>query len=148
MITNTTKRIFEKYQEKSMEYNDILQTLHAGDPASLITTLIADYQAYKELLAMEEYERDNLTLVYDDDFVMLKDKYLEEGMKSTEAKEHARTDLKGTRLNLIKHEKNISILKACIHSTEYQLRLMYQIHRRETGMDDVQFTIQDILEAR
>lgn len=124
------KELYEKYQDitklhkKKIEFNSL-----SGSRATIVN-LISEYESYKDLLLEKEYELGKELLEYDTQFLIVKGKYLKK-YKSTEAKEHANVDLKDKRLQILNIEKQISILKACIHTCEYQLRLKYLQYKEE-----------------
>ena len=94
--------------------------------------MIADYNSLKVLLAQQEYELEKELIDYNSQYLLKKEHYLGKGHKSTEAKEHANDDLSDTLLVLESMKKDISLLKANIHSVEYQLRLKFiQLKKEE-----------------
>ena len=107
MITKD-KELFEKFQKLNPEYHEKIEFDGWSNPKPTIINLIAMYESYKYLLLEKEYELDKTSLDYEDQFLILKEQYLKK-FKSTEEK----------------FEKQISILKACIHTCEYQLRLKF-----------------------
>lgn len=123
MITKD-KELFEKFQKLNPEYHEKIEFDGWSNPKPTIINLISMYESYKYLLLEKEYELDKTSLEYEDQFLILKEQYLKK-FKSTEAKEHAHNDLKESKLQLLSIEKQISILKACIHTCEYQLRLKF-----------------------
>lgn len=124
------KELYEKYQNITKHYKKRIEFDSLSEPRATIVNLISEYEAYKDLLIENEYELEKKLLDYDTQFLNLKEKYLKKH-KSTEAKEHANVDLKDKRLQILKIENQISILKACIHTCEYQLRLKYLQYKEE-----------------
>jgi hypothetical protein len=103
-----------------LEYNE------TRDPEDMVTELVAEYEATRVLIAEQEYLHDKQELEYNSRLALLKAQFMDEGLKSTEAKEQAKRELLDTQMSLLKIEKDISLLKANMHSIEYQLRLKFQ----------------------
>ncbi len=117
-----------------LEYNE------TRDPEDMVTELIAEYEATRVLIAEQEYLHDKLEIEYNTSLSILKAQFMEEGSKSTEAKEQAKNELLDKQMSLLKIQKDITLLKANMHSLEYQLRLKFQQLRTltelEVGIDD------------
>ena len=126
LTSKLSKELFEKYESISIEEMDTLGLMEYGEIESMITTLIADYNTYKLLLVEEEYNLEEKQLDYDSSFTLLKSQKMEKGYKSTEAKERANYELTEQKRGLLQIQRDISLLKANIHSVEYQLRLKFQ----------------------
>jgi hypothetical protein len=103
-----------------LEYNE------TRDPEDMVTELVAEYEATRVLIAEQEYLHDKQELEYNSRLALLKAQFMDEGLKSTEAKEQAKSELLDTQMSILKIEKDISLLKANMHSIEYQLRLKFQ----------------------
>jgi hypothetical protein len=103
-----------------LEYNE------TRDPEDMVTELVAEYEATRVLIAEQEYLHDKQELEYNSRLALLKAQFMDEGLKSTEAKEQAKSELFDKQMSLLKIEKDISLLKANMHSIEYQLRLKFQ----------------------
>jgi hypothetical protein len=103
-----------------LEYNE------TRDPEDMVTELVAEYEATRVLIAEQEYLHDKQELEYNSRLALLKAQFMDEGLKSTEAKEQAKRELLDKQMSLLKIEKDISLLKANMHSIEYQLRLKFQ----------------------
>ena len=103
-----------------------LEYKETQDPEDVVTELIAEYEATRVLIAEQEYLHDKQEVEYNSRLALLKAQFMEEGLKSTEAKEQAKNELLDKQMSLLKIEKDISLLKANIHSIEYQLRLKFQ----------------------
>jgi hypothetical protein len=103
-----------------LEYNE------TRDPEDMVTELVAEYEATRVLIAEQEYLHDKQEIEYNTKLSLLKAQYMDEGLKSTEAKEQAKRELLDKQMSILKIEKDISLLKANMHSIEYQLRLKFQ----------------------
>jgi hypothetical protein len=103
-----------------------LEYKETRDPEDVVTELIAEYEATRVLIAEQEYLHDKQELEYNSRLALLKAQFMEEGLKSTEAKEQAKNELLDKQMSLLKIEKDISLLKANMHSIESQLRLKFQ----------------------
>jgi hypothetical protein len=103
-----------------LEYNE------TRDPEDMVTELVAEYEATRVLIAEQEYLHDKQELEYNSRLALLKAQFMDEGLKSTEAKEQAKRELLDKQMSILKIEKDISLLKANMHSIEYQLRLKFQ----------------------
>lgn len=117
--------LFNQYNQLSLEEVELLKLEEEKPIDSKIIELIGDYNTLKLLLIRQEHKKEQQQLDYDNHYVVLKTGYMFDGMKSTEAKEQAKNDLANTKMEIINTEKQISILKANIHSIEYQLRLKF-----------------------
>lgn len=103
-----------------------LEYKETKDLEDVVTELIAEYEATRVLIAEQEYLHDKQEVEYNSRLALLKAQFMEEGLKSTEAKEQAKNELLDKQMSLLKIEKDISLLKANMHSIEYQLRLKFQ----------------------
>jgi len=103
-----------------------LEYKETKDHEDVVTELIAEYEATRVLIAEQEYLHDKQEVEYNTRLALLKAQFMEEGLKSTEAKEQAKNELLDKQMSLLKIEKDISLLKANMHSIEYQLRLKFQ----------------------
>ena len=103
-----------------------LEYKETKDLEDVVTELIAEYEATRVLIAEQEYIHDKQEVEYNTRLALLKAQFMEEGLKSTEAKEQAKNELLDKQMSLLKIEKDISLLKANMHSIEYQLRLKFQ----------------------
>ena len=103
-----------------LEYNE------TRDPEDMVTELVAEYEATRVLIAEQEYLHDKQELEYNSRLALLKAQFMDEGLKSTEAKEQAKSELFDKQMSILKIEKDISLIKANMHSIEYQLRLKFQ----------------------
>ena len=148
LISGLCEKNYDKYMDMSQSEFEEINTHEVKTVERRIRELIAEYNTFKLLLADAEYKLENLRIEYDIQFMQLKEKYMNGELakyKSTEAKEHANSDLRRDKMNILAGEREISLLKANIHSTEYQLRLKYlQLENKNKFKPD----IQDILEAR
>lgn len=119
-----------------------LEYKETKDLEDVVTELIAEYEATRVLIAEQEYLHDKQEVEYNSRLALLKAQYMEEGLKSTEAKEQAKNELLDKQMSLLKIEKDISLLKANMHSIEYQLRLKFQQIKNlidlEVSVDDTQ----------
>ena len=132
MCDRLRDELFDEYMSESQEQLDMLQHIRYKEASEAIIELIADYNSFKVLLAQQEYELEKALIDYNSQYLLKKEHYLNEGHKSTEAKEHANDDLSDTLLVLEDMKKDISLLKANIHSVEYQLRLKFiQLKKEE-----------------
>ena len=126
MCDRLRDELFDEYMSESQEQLDMLQHIRYKEASEAIIELIADYNSLKVILAQQEYELEKALIDYNSQYL------LNEGHKSTEAKEHANDDLSDTLLVLEDMKKDISLLKANIHSVEYQLRLKFiQLKKEE-----------------
>ena len=125
MCDKLSDELFDEYMSESQEQLDMLQLIQCKEASEAIIELIADYNSLKVILAQQEYELEKRLIDYDSQYLITKKQYMEEGYKSTEAKEHAKDDLSSNMLELHEMKRDISLLKANIHSVEYQLRLKY-----------------------
>lgn len=64
-----------------------LEYKETRDPEDVVTELIAEYEATRVLIAEQEYLHDKQEVEYNSRLALLKAQYMEEGLKSTEAKE-------------------------------------------------------------
>lgn len=103
-----------------------LEYKETKDLEDVVTELIAEYEATRVLIAEQEYLHDKQEVEYNTRLALLKAEFMEQGLKSTEAKEQAKNELLDKQMSLLKIEKDISLLKANMHSLEYQLRLKFQ----------------------
>lgn len=103
-----------------------LEYKETKDLEDVVTELIAEYEATRVLIAEQEYLHDKQEVEYNTRLALLKAEFMEQGLKSTEAKEQAKNELLDKQMSLLKIEKDISLLKANMHSIEYQLRLKFQ----------------------
>lgn len=103
-----------------------LEYKETKDLEDVVTELIAEYEATRVLIAEQEYIHDKQEVEYNTRLALLKAEFMEQGLKSTEAKEQAKNELLDKQMSLLKIEKDISLLKANMHSIEYQLRLKFQ----------------------
>ena len=103
-----------------------LEYKETKDLEDVVTELIAEYEATRVLIAEQEYLHDKQEVEYNTRLALLKAQYMEQGLKSTEAKEQAKNELLDKQMSLLKIEKDISLLKVNMHSIEYQLRLKFQ----------------------
>ena len=126
LVSNLSEVLFDRYTQLSLEENEGLEVVRMKESCVAITELIADYNTFKYLLTEQEYELEKLLLEYDSKILLIKNQYLEEGYKSTEAKEKAKDELVNEKQKIILVERDISLLKASIHSTEYQIRLKFE----------------------
>lgn len=121
-----SSNIRERLQELTNGSINEIQSNENKDYEDRITELVSEYEATRVTLAECEYELELMKLRYDSQFISLKAQFMEEGLKSTEAKEQAKNELLDKQMSLLKIEKDISLLKANMHSIEYQLRLKFQ----------------------
>ena len=103
-----------------------LEYKETRDPEDVVTELIAEYEATRVLIAEQEYLHDKQEVEYNTRLALLKAEFMEQGLKSTEAKEQAKNELLDKQMSLLKIEKDINLLKGNLHSIEYQLRLKFQ----------------------
>ena len=103
-----------------------LEYKETKDLEDVVTELIAEYEATRVLIAEQEYLHDKQEVEYNSRLALLKAEFMEQGLKSMEAKEQAKNELLDKQMSLLKIEKDISLLKANMHSIEYQLRLKFQ----------------------
>lgn len=119
-----------------------LEYKETKDLEDVVTELIAEYEATRVLIAEQEYLHDKQEVEYNSRLALLKAEFMEQGLKSTEAKEQAKNELLDKQMSLLKIEKDISLLKANMHSIEYQLRLKFQQIKNlidlEVSVDDTQ----------
>ena len=119
-----------------------LEYKETKDLEDVVTELIAEYEATRVLIAEQEYLHDKQEVEYNTRLALLKAEFMEQGLKSTEAKEQAKNELLDKQMSLLKIEKDISLLKANMHSIEYQLRLKFQQIKNlidlEVSVDDTQ----------
>jgi hypothetical protein len=121
-----SSNIRERLQELTNGSINEIQSNENKDYEDRITELVSEYEATRVTLAECEYELELMKLRYDSQFISLKEQLMEDGYKSTEAKEHANEELTSEKMDLLTVEKDISLLKANMHSIEYQLRLKFQ----------------------
>jgi hypothetical protein len=121
-----SSNIRERLQELTNGSINEIQSNENKDYEDRITELVSEYEATRVTLAECEYELELMKLRYDSQFISLKEQLMEDGYKSTEAKEHANEELTSEKMELLTVEKDISLLKANMHSIEYQLRLKFQ----------------------
>ena len=121
-----SSNIRERLQELTNGSINEIQSNENKDYEDRITELVSEYEATRVTLAECEYELELMKLRYDSQFISLKEQLMDEGYKSTEAKEHANEELTSEKMELLTVEKDISLLKANMHSIEYQLRLKFQ----------------------
>ena len=137
-----SSNIRERLQELTNGSINEIQSNENKDYEDRITELVSEYEATRVTLAECEYELELMKLRYDSQFISLKEQLMDEGYKSTEAKEHANEELTSEKMELLTVEKDISLLKANMHSIEYQLRLKFQQIRNlvdlEVSIDDTQ----------
>ena len=132
MADRLRDELFDEYMSESMDQVAMLEDMQYKKATDAIIELIADYSSFKVLLAQQEYELEKRLIDYDSQYLITKKQYMEEGYKSTEAKEHAKDDLSSNMLKLHEMKRDIALLKANIHSVEYQLRLKYiQLKKEE-----------------
>lgn len=145
MITdNLSKETIEEYLTYcNQSHENIKEIIEKENQVETIGVLIEEYEATKLTLANLEYQYEINQLHYQEQFHILKTKYMYEGMKSTEAKEKANTILQEQRVEQLGLERDISLLKANIHSLEYQLRFKFLQYKDTMGL-----TYMDIMEAR
>lgn len=125
LISELPDNLFKQYTQISLEEAEMLQVDELKPVDTCIIELIGDYNTLKLLLIRQEKEKERLSILYDNHHFILKDGYISDGFKSTEAKEHANNDLIQEKEEILEIEKNIQILKASIHSIEYRLRLKF-----------------------
>ena len=124
--TQFSSKVGERYEAiRKGELEGLKNKEEMGTVTEQILKLIAEYEASKVLLAEQETLKEKLSLEYDNHFLVLKKGYIVDGCKPTEAKELANNDLQNTQMELIFIDEDIALLKANIHSIEYQLRLKY-----------------------
>lgn len=137
-----SSNIRERLQELTNGSINEIQSNENKDYEDRITELVSEYEATRVTLAECEYELELMKLRYDSQFISLKEQLMDEGYKSTEAKEHANEELTSEKMELLTVEKDISLLKANMHSIEYQLRLKFQQIKNlidlEVSVDDTQ----------
>ena len=121
-----SSNIRERLQELTNGSINEIQSNENKDYEDRITELVSEYEATRVTLAECEYELELMKLRYDSQFISLKEQLMDEGYKSTEAKEHANEELTSEKMELLTVEKDISLLKGNLHSIEYQLRLKFQ----------------------
>jgi len=126
LTTHLSEDVFKKYEEISLEEMDTLGLMEYGEIESMITTLIADYNTYKLLLIEEEYKLEKKELELEKIGLLHQKMLMEEGMKITEAKQQTKVHFKKDYEELASINRDIALLKANIHSVEYQLRLKFQ----------------------
>ena len=138
----------EEIQQQYLKYCDkahqsVKDMIEDTNITSCIGVLIEEYEASKLVLADLEYEYEVSVLRYQERFHQLKTEYMTNGLKSTEAKEKANNTLSEQRVEQLGLERDISLLKANIHSLEYQLRFKFLQYKDTMGL-----TYMDIMEAR
>ena len=126
MIRECSKELQDRFEKINKDNQDNLYVWSIQSPETIINGLISEYMTYKQLLIEQEYEYEKSSTEYEQSLFLLKNEYMEEGMKSTEAKEHAKTNLTSKQEDLLCMQKDINMLKAGIHSIEYQLRLNFK----------------------
>ena len=126
LTSKLSKELFQKYESISVEECDTLSLMEYGDIESMITTLIGDYNTYKLLLIEEEYKLEKNELELEKVSLLHQKLLMEEGMKITEAKQQTRVNFKKDYEELASINRDIALLKANIHSVEYQLRFKFQ----------------------
>jgi len=126
IISELNDDLFDEYMYASKEEVDMLKLQKIKEPTDAIIELIGDYNTLKLLLIREENTLEEQTLKTENDMFKHQQKLMEKGMKITEAKQQSKVDLEPDLLRLIKVQKEIALLKASIHSTEYQLRLQFK----------------------
>ena len=126
MIRECSKELQDIFEKINKDNQDNLYVWSIQSPETIINGLISEYMTYKQLLIEQEYEYEKSSTEYEQSLFLLKNEYMEEGMKSTEAKEHAKTNLTSKQGDLLCMQKDINMLKAGIHSIEYQLRLNFK----------------------
>lgn len=126
MIRECSKELQDRFEKINKDNQDNLYVWSIQSPETIINGLISEYMTYKQLLIEQEYEYEKSSTEYEQSLFLLKNEYMEDGMKSTEAKEHAKTNLTSKQEDLLCMQKDINMLKAGIHSIEYQLRLNFK----------------------
>lgn len=126
IISELNDDLFDEYMYASKEEVDMLKLQKLKEPTDAIIELIGDYNTLKLLLIREENTLEEQTLKTENDMFKHQQKLMEKGMKITEAKQQSKVDLEPDLLRLIKVQKDIALLKASIHSIEYQLRLQFK----------------------
>ena len=121
-----SSNIRERLQELTNGSINEIQSNENKDYEDRITELVSEYEATRVTLAEQEYLHDKQEVEYNTRLALLKAEFMEQGLKSTEAKEQAKNELLDKQMSLLKIEKDISLLKANMHSIEYQLRLKFQ----------------------
>ena len=135
-----SEEIGDRYEAiRSGELEGLTNKENMGSITEQILKLIAEYEASRVLLAEQEHQLETEQIYYEDEYLQLKEQYMADGMKSTEAKEHAKNDLLVRRRVILDSTKDISLLKANIHSIEYQLRLKYAQLRNEFNISYDEF---------
>ncbi len=127
-MSEEVRGIYEQIQSEELRE---LNKKEEDDVEKAILQLIAKYNSCKLVLAEQEYQLQKHQLHYDEWMVDFKQQYMDEGYKSTEAKERAKIELKPQQEKIILIEKDIALIKADIHSIEYQLRLKYLQLKKE-----------------
>ena len=70
-----------------------LEYKETKDHEDVVTELIAEYEATRVLIAEQEYLHDKQEVEYNTRLALLKAEFMEQGLKSTEAKEQAKNEL-------------------------------------------------------
>lgn len=129
--TQFSNEINTRYETIKNNTLEALKNKEKEDTKKQITNLITEYEASKIILTEQEYKLDEKKLALTEALLNLKMQYMEDGHKSTEAKELAQQNTKDEQNEIRNIEKDINLLKANIHSIEYQLRLKYNQYNKE-----------------
>ena len=135
MYDNLSQEVKEKYKETLTNISqDNYDRLKYCPPEHKIISLISEYEATKTALASQIHTEQLIQYNIDNQIHKLKQSYMAEGMKSTEAKEKAKDTLHQEYQQLFQIQKDITLLKAIIQSIEYKLRLSYtQLEQMENS---------------
>ena len=141
LTTHLSEDLFKRYEEISLEEMDTLSLMEYGEIESMITTLIGDYNTYKLLLIEKEYELEKQELSLENDSFLFQKGLMNGELKITEAKQRTKSHFIEDYEELADIRKDIALLKANIHSVEYQLRFKFQqlkIYGRLEELEDEQ----------
>jgi len=126
------KQIMERYHTIRGEELEQYENSMTQETVDQILQLIAAYTSSKVVLAEQEEKQEYQQINKDNQFLEIKKRYMEqEGMKSTEAKEHANKELTHLTIEITETGKQIALLKAHIHTIEKLLKLQYTILQSE-----------------
>lgn len=125
----------ELYEKFNTIHSDSLENYRkeTKDLTERIAGLLAEYEASKICLAELEDNLNQKQLGKEFHYIRLKDMYIDKGMKSTEAKEHANEDCAELRTEISHMQRDISLLKANIHFIEYKIRLNFILLKSSTN---------------
>ena len=136
LITGLSEELFDDLQILEVEETESTEESIQKPAKESVPKLLGTLKSVMYLRRKTEHEYNQLELDHEKQLIELKREAMAEGLKSTEAKEYAKKETYKQQKELLKLEKDISLLKDYQKYVEKELKYKYLELQKECDIND------------